>query len=316
MKVNPVVFPAAEPFSISKSSDRWLHWCLYTQANKLHEPEYLLPLAAVETEIAPFSYETERDISKSDDDLRAELEAFPGWNYQMEFKNSEVSTRGFRHDADWKVHRYRGSLFIRSLTKILGERLERYSVLDVGCACGLFSLEFANQGCKSVVGIDLRDSNIQQAQWLAETYGIDNARFVADSARNLDKYSGFDLTFCAGLLYHVTYPIELIKGLHDTCNEFLILDTNLANHPVSAFNLVLNRDTSYAAEGETSYEFLPNYRAVIDSLLAVGFSEIIELVGSADHQLLGYATRETRTFVAFKPRESHRMIRNSLRVKD
>jgi 2-polyprenyl-3-methyl-5-hydroxy-6-metoxy-1,4-benzoquinol methylase len=261
VKVNKNVFPIVRPFEVGNASERWLHWCLYAEARGLNGPEYLVPLAHLETEIAPFSYES-LPIEESDSDLKAQIDELKDWNYQMEFKDRTISTRGFRADQDWAVHRYRGSLLVRNIVSLIGDKLRDYSVLDVGCACGLFALEFAHQGCRRVVGIDLRGINVRQAQWLATTYGIHNVIFLTENARNVDRLMGFDIIFCAGLFYHITFPMEFVKNLYRSCDDFVIFDTLLSNHPISAFNLVLNRDVSYAAQGEASYEFFPTYRAV------------------------------------------------------
>jgi SAM-dependent methyltransferase len=196
---------------------------------------------------------------------------------------------------------------------VIGEEYKNNSVLDVGCACGLFAMEFAHQGAARVVGIDLRDGNIKQAQWLANTYRIPNVAFMVENARNVNRFTGFDIVFCAGLFYHITFPMEFVKSIFDCCTDFLVFDTLLHNHPISAFNLMLGRDIDYAAEGETTYEFHPSYRAVIDSLMAVGFSNVIEIVGTQGRELGGYGNATTRSFLAFKPgSKSYPLFRDSL----
>jgi 2-polyprenyl-3-methyl-5-hydroxy-6-metoxy-1,4-benzoquinol methylase len=300
MKLNKNVYPLEKPFAARDASERWTHWCIYAESHGLNEPEYLVPLAQVETEVAPFSYES-LPIIKTDLQLQGEINHLKDWNYQMEFANRTVTTRGFRDPNDWSVHRYRGSLLIRNIINVLGRRVRDYSVLDVGCACGLFALEFAHQGCGRVVGHDLREGNIAQAKWLAETYKIPNAEFAVENARNVSAYAGFDIIFCAGLFYHITFPMEFIQSIYNSCTDFVIFDTLLSNHPISTFYLILNRDISYAAEGETSYEFHPTYRVVIDSLLAVGFSHVVEIVGTNGRELGGYGNATTRSFIAFKP---------------
>jgi 2-polyprenyl-3-methyl-5-hydroxy-6-metoxy-1,4-benzoquinol methylase len=300
LKVNSKVYSSDKPFTVDRAPERWAEWCVYLQANGLSAPEYLLPLARIETEVAPFSYES-LPVSKIDAELQSQIDALKDWHYQMEFKDRAVSTRGFRHEHDWGVHRYRGSLLVRNTAKLMGNNYNNCTVLDVGCACGLFTMEFAHQGCARAVGVDLRESNIKQAQWLAETYGVKNTVFEVENARNIQRFTGFDIVFCAGLFYHITFPMEFMKSLFDCCDDVLVFDTLLHNHPISAFNLILGRDTSYAAEGETSYEFHPTYRVVIDCLTAVGFVNIIEIAGPRGREIGGYANMSTRSFFAFKP---------------
>ncbi len=45
---------------------------------------------------------------------------------------------------------------------------------------------------------------------------------------------------------------------------------------------------------------MPTYRAVIDLLLSVGFSYILEIIGTDGKSVWGYEEGITRSFVAFK----------------
>jgi 2-polyprenyl-3-methyl-5-hydroxy-6-metoxy-1,4-benzoquinol methylase len=301
LKVNRRVYPAPEPFDVRASQERFDHWWRYADAQGLHEPEYLLPTASIEADWRAFTYELTADIAKSDDELRQDLEGLGAWAYQIEFRNRSVSTLGYREPREWRFHRYRGSLLVRTVMGVLGESAEGMSLLDVGCHCGASALEYAYLGMGQVTGLDLRPENIRQAEWLASTYGIPNARFVTDNVRNLRNYSGFDITFCGGLLYHVTFPVELMQDLYASCNEFLVFDTAAAKDPVSTFILVMHKNTNYSAEGESSFEFQPTYRAVVDLLCAVGFEYVLELVGTRASQVWGYQEGITRSFIAFKP---------------
>jgi 2-polyprenyl-3-methyl-5-hydroxy-6-metoxy-1,4-benzoquinol methylase len=299
-KQNTIVHPGDKPYSISNAQERFDYWWHYANSQKLQEPEYLLPKAYLKTEIRPFSYETTVKVEKADEQLEREVQSLGPWAYQMEFKGSNVSTLGRRDDREWKYHRYRGSLLVRNIQALLGAGFDGFSILDVACHCGPFALEFAYLGAARVVGIDLRPENVRQAQWLASTYKINNAAFSQDNVRNLNRYRGFDIAFCAGLFYHLTFPIEFIQSLRDCCEDFVIFDSATHKEPLSAFHVIVNKDPDYSAEGESNYELHPTYRAVIDCLLSVGFEDVIELIGSDGKDVWGYSEGITRSFLAFK----------------
>jgi hypothetical protein len=183
---------------------------------------------------------------------------------------------------------------------ILGTQLAKKSVLDVACHCGPFAIEFANLGAGAVTAFDLRQKNIRQAQWLASTFGVSGVEFQVENARNLSKYTGFNIVFCGGLLYHLTFPMEFMRDLFNSCNDFVILDTMAHTDPLSAFHLIVNQDVNHSAEGETHYEFHPTYRAVIDTMKSVGFEEIVEVVGTDRHDIPEYRDGTVRSFLAFK----------------
>jgi len=297
---NSTVYPAGfigDPLE----SDRWFTcWNAYATRQKLLERERLLPEARLPTTIEPFTYEVSNPIGISDEQLLHGIKRLGKWDYQMEFRGSVVSTRGERHERDWKYHRYRGSLLVRNLAELLGDNLSKLSVLDIGCHCGPFSLEFAQLGAGRVLGLDLRTENIDKGRWLAETYGIRNVEFKVENARNLRSYRGFDIVFCGGLLYHLTFPIDFLATVFECCDDFLVFDTLTHKEPISAFHLVQYKDVSYSAEGETHYELHPTYRAVVDCLRSTGFEDVIELVGSDASDVSLYQDGLTRSFIASK----------------
>ena len=301
MKVNERIFPSDERYRVEASQERFDAWWRFADDQRLHETEFLLPTATVESDFRGFTFELTAPIAKSDEELARGIAEVGPWAYQLEFPKRTASTLGFRDPRDWRFHRYRGSVLVRTLVSVLGEACADLSLLDVACHCGVFALEAAYLGFGQVRGIDLREQNVRQARWLAETYGITNATFETANVRELSRVTPADVTLCGGLMYHVTFPVELMRDLFGSCREFLVLDTAAAKDPVSTFFLVMHKNTTYSAEGESSYEFQPTYRAVVDLLMSVGFEYVMEIVGTRGGEVWGYQEGTTRTFIAFKP---------------
>ena len=299
-KQNERVHAQAVPHTLANGEERFNAWWGFAEGLGLHQVEYLLPLAEIRATIAPFTFE-KRKVMKEESQLRQEIEKLRPWAYRLEFDGVEASTVGQRYEADWAYHRYRSSLLVQSVRTILGSQFAKKSVLDVGCHCGPFAIEFANLGAGTVTAFDLRQENIHQAQWLASTYGVSGVEFQVENARNLSKYTDFDIAFCAGLFYHLTFPTEFMRDLFNCCNDFVIFDTAAHTDPLSTFHLMVNKDVNYSAEGETHYEFHPTYRAVIDTFKSVGFADIIEVIGTARHDVPHYKDGVRRSFFAFKP---------------
>lgn len=313
-KQNDKVHTQSAPFSIANGQARFDAWWGFAEGSGLHQVEYLLPLAEIKTDLGPFTFE-KRKVAKEESQLRQEIQKLGPWAYQFEFEGVEASTRGERDEREWGYHRFRSSLLVQSVRTILGSQFSKKSVLDVACHCGPFAIEFANLGAGAVTAFDLRRENIHQAEWLASTYGVSGVEFRVENARNLSKYTGFDVVFCGGLFYHLTFPMEFMHDLFNCCNDFVIFDTMAHKDPVSAFHLIVNKDVGYSAEGETHYEFHPTYRAVIDTLKSVGFDEIIEIIGTGRHNVRYYQEGVVRSFFAFKPRsESLQAFRRALDI--
>jgi len=278
---------------------------LWANANGLSEPEFLLPIIDRKTTIESFRFERRFSASGATPPSQELVDSMGPWHYQIEWKN--VATRELKHDLrdlwlelDWKVHRYRSSLLVDLAAEIAGRSREQLSVMDVACHCGILSLEFGEAGFGSVKGLDLRPENIRQAQFLQDTFRCPSVSFDVVNARNIRGRSA-DIVFCGGLLYHVTFPVELMTDLFAATREVLILDSLCQNHPFSGFHLYDGKDTNQSLEGDNAIELVPTYRAIIDMLRAAGFAEIYEVLGDRALEVPFYKDRNIRSFVAAKP---------------
>jgi|GEM_PF-1242497 len=289
------VFTGMDP---KDHQNRFAKWWFYNDKNGQNVPEYLMPQLQVDTDIEPFTFERRFIAEGMKPPSKQEIEALAPWAYQVEFDG--VSTLNERKAEDWIYHRYRRSLLVETAARIAGNHKSKLSVLDVACHCGVFSLEFAEQGFGSIRATDLRPENIRQARFLSKTFNINNVSFAEGNARDIGKAEPADVVFCGGLLYHVTFPMELLKSLFAVTREFLVFDTLTHKQPFSGFYLVCNKDVGYSAEGEFHYEFHPTYRAVCDGLYAVGFKTIYEIVGSSAAEVEHYASGNVRSFVAVR----------------
>lgn len=106
---------------------------------------------------------------------------------------------------------------------------ERSTIVDLGCLEGGYALEFARAGYHAT-GIEIRESNIACCNYVQKKSGLSdqNLRFVQDDVRNLPKHGKFDVTFCAGLLYHLEEPAAFLKAVAQNTNQVLILHTHFS----------------------------------------------------------------------------------------
>ncbi len=282
----------------TEQPDRFTQWWAWAGQNGLNTAEYLMPQLCVATRIEPFSFEQRFVVDRIPPPSREQIDQLAPWVYQVEM--GSISTRSTRDRADWHYHRYRNSLLVDTVVAIAGDRAPELSVLDVGSHCGVFSLEFAERGFGSVTGLDLRSDNVNQARFLADVYRVNNVTFQQVNARDITRGAPADIVFCGGLLYHVTFPMDLLRDLYAMTNEFLVLDSICHNYALSAFHLVCGKNVNYSAEGELHYEFQPTYRALCDGLYAVGFNTIYEIIGDLASEVPHYATGNVRSFVAAK----------------
>ncbi len=114
----------------------------------------------------------------------------------------------------------------KDLSPSIPEDLKGMKVLDVGCNAGFYSIELARRGAQ-VLGIDVDAHYLQQAEWVAECFGLqDQIRYrqmqVYDLAR-LDEE--FDLIWFMGVFYHLRYPLLALDILGRRCKHMMVFQT-------------------------------------------------------------------------------------------
>ncbi len=248
----------------------------------------------------PFTSRRSAVARASREDLRATVDKLSPWMIPLPIEDGintmpdSSGSRAARHRM-----RFRRDLICRTVADLLGADAATTHALDIGCNNGFFSLDLADRGVGHVYGVDLRSSNIAQASFLRDHYGIGNAEFAVSDADDLPA-GEWDVVLNLGVLYHVVNPLQFVRQTYELCRNFAILDTVVHHEPVSAYFLFGDKDTSLPEEGRETYEFHPTYRATIDTLHYAGFREVFEIVGdtSTPHQL--YATGTRRCFLAIK----------------
>ena len=103
-----------------------------------------------------------------------------------------------------------------------------------------------------------------------------------------------------GVMYHMTDPFGLVRRTFELCREFAIIDTVCHREPIAAFLLRSDKNVNSSTEGREVIEFHPTYRGAIETIRSVGFSEVIEIVGTAKEPHDLYTRGVRRCFLAIK----------------
>ncbi len=289
-------------FTDGTSQQRYKRWRQTSGHSSGSALEYLVPRIELDvTRSWPDSMTPRDGADLSPDELAARVEQLGPWGVPYPLGNG-VTTMAKTMRAAISEGRflYRLGLINGAVATLLGDSLSATTVLDIGCNCGLFSLDLAGRGVHRVDGIDLRPKNIARARFLAEHYGIENATFEVHDADDLPSDKQWDVVLNLGVLYHVLNPFEFIRQTFDLCRSFAVIDTVCHTEPVSGYFVMGDKDVNVTAEGRESFELHPTYRAVIDTIRHAGFREIFEVVGRAEipHDL--YAAGNRRCFLAIK----------------
>jgi tRNA (mo5U34)-methyltransferase len=101
-----------------------------------------------------------------------------------------------------------------------------WSVLDIGCNAGFYTIEMAKRGAR-VTAIDVEDHFLRQARWAVGEFGLaQQVEFrrmqVYDLARSGERW---DLVLFMGVLYHLRYPMLALDLVAEKVGRQMIFQT-------------------------------------------------------------------------------------------
>jgi tRNA (mo5U34)-methyltransferase len=104
--------------------------------------------------------------------------------------------------------------------------LDGWTVLDIGCNAGFYSLELARRGAR-VTAVDHDPHYLRQARWAADLFGLADRiafeeRDVYSLAHDSRKY---DLVLFMGVFYHLRYPVLGLDIVARKIGRLLIFQT-------------------------------------------------------------------------------------------
>lgn len=215
---------------------------------------------------------------------------------------------------DWRLRR-----IVQVATDLLGKPLSSARVLDLACLEGQYGIELALHGA-SVVGIEVRESNIIKARYAQQELGLRNIEFIQDDVRNLSraKLGGFDIVICSGILYHLDVPdvFDFVRRIYEICDRLVVIDTQIALHPRTSvshagrtYSGLHYKEHDELADRETKYEdlwssidnvesFWFTHPSLCNLVADVGFTSMVRV---ENPDMPGTAT-DRQTYIAVKGR--------------
>ena len=199
-------------------------------------------------------------------------------------------------DQPWEMQDLPLLKFARRFLRLtFPDGLRGKRIVDLGCLEGGYAVEFARDGFETL-GIEVRESNIRNCNYVKARTNLPNLTFVCDDVRNLDHYGTFDAIFCCGILYHLEQPRKFMEQMSSACRRLLIVDTHVAaEQPNSKFNVSAitqhegmsgrwfaefanerQRHKDRWSSWDNAKSFWPMKRDLIDSLGQLGFATVLE----------------------------------------
>jgi 2-polyprenyl-3-methyl-5-hydroxy-6-metoxy-1,4-benzoquinol methylase len=168
-------------------------------------------------------------VSTTDDPENAMLDA--AWDNKIGDITLEQAAQ-FRPQPKWA-----------EIQKFLPPVADR-EVLEIGSNCGFFSLVFAAQGAKRVVGLDVSPHWLDNARWAAGVKKLNNVDFINVDFMNYsagekedpegllsDNHASiplpskkFDMVFMSTVIDHLFFPLFSIYKMMRIARDYVIID--------------------------------------------------------------------------------------------
>jgi tRNA (mo5U34)-methyltransferase len=114
----------------------------------------------------------------------------------------------------------------RRFAHAIPEDLRGWSVLDIGCNGGFYSIEMKKRGAERVVAVDSDPYYLKQARFAAEVCEADIEFHEMDVYQIASLKERFDLVLFMGVLYHLRHPLLAMDLLYEhTVGDMLVFQS-------------------------------------------------------------------------------------------
>lgn len=231
------------------------------------------------------------------------------WFYSYDLPDG--SSTATYHDADIHViHATRWQMLASYLDRNLGTDRTGLSALDLASHQGWFAVNMARAGFSPVLGIDARQSHVDDATLIASIYGMEQLSFIQGDIheQHPDQVGQFDVVLMLGLLYHLENPVGALRVCRSLCKDLCIIETQIVPgmtgfvdygsyqyvRPLKgSFGIIDEVDDTHGPEASvTGISLVPSIDALLWILEKVGFSSARVLEPPADaYEQLRYHKR-------------------------
>jgi len=200
---------------------------------------------------------------------------------------------------------------------LAGGSLQGWTVLDLACDEGNFTLQLGELDADASLGIEGRGEKLERANAQREARGLTNVRFEQGDVRRVtaETHGVFDLVLCLGILYHFDTPdvFRFAENLAGLTGRYAIIETQTslsrrrreADNGHDYWGLTYPEDIAMSgASLDNAESFWPIRASLFNLLQNVGFTSVAEVQVPAipsvdalrDHVVLIAATGQRQSF--------------------
>ena len=231
------------------------------------------------------------------------------WFYSYSLPDG--STTPTYHGDDIKaIHDTRWKMVSDCLSERLGSSADGLDALDLASHQGWFAYQMANSGFSRVLGIDARESHVEDSTLIRDIYQLENLDFRQGDIheQSADEVGQFDVVLMLGLLYHLENPVGALRTCRELCKNLCLIETQIVPgmtgyvdygsyqyvRPLKgSFGIIDETGETHGPEASvTGICLVPSLDALIWILRKVGFTDVTVLEPPADsYEQLKYHKR-------------------------
>jgi tRNA (mo5U34)-methyltransferase len=159
------------------------------------------------------------NASRLEQPLHAQIEALAPWFHNLHLPGGVQTAPGHQF-GDFPAFKW------DKVAHSLPQDLSGWTALDIGCNAGFYTFELARRGAQ-VLGIDIEEHYLKQAEWAARLYGLsDRVSFQLGHVYELAKLQRkFDFVWFTGVFYHLRYPMLALDLVRSVTGKLMMFQT-------------------------------------------------------------------------------------------
>ena len=216
------------------------------------------------------------------------------WFYSFELPDGSTTPTYPGSDIT-AIHDTRWQMLKSCLDERLGNTRAGLTALDLASHQGWFAVNMAQSGFSSVLGVDARDSHVQDSELIRDIYQLEHLSFRQGDIHELEQeqLGQFDVVLMLGLLYHLENPIGALRICRSLCKNLCLIETQVVPgmsgyvdfgsyqyvRPLKgSFGIIDETEETHGPEASiTGICLVPSLDALVWILHKVGFSDVTVL---------------------------------------